>query len=96
MKIKQSKCKVLYSLQPQNVMVIKSAAQTEIAKSLYEYFVEKIKAQGLHCETGIFQTHMEITYTNDGPVTILLDSKNFFNCKYEKIQSCITSINSIV
>ena len=54
------------------------AAQPEIAKSLYEYFVEKIKAQGLHCETGIFQTHMEITYTNDGPVTILLDSKKLF------------------
>ena len=50
------------------------AASPEIAKQLYLYFIEKIKKQGLICETGEFQAHMKVTYTNDGPVTILLDS----------------------
>jgi len=51
------------------------AAEPEYAKPLYEYFVEKIRETGLSCETGVFQAHMEISYTNDGPVTILLDTK---------------------
>ena len=52
-----------------------AAAEPETAKALYEYFVEKIREQGLVSETGIFQAHMDVSYTNDGPVTILLDSK---------------------
>jgi D-tyrosyl-tRNA(Tyr) deacylase len=51
------------------------AAEPESAKLLYEYFIEKIREQGLICESGVFQANMEVTYTNDGPVTILLDSK---------------------
>lgn len=50
------------------------AANPEKAKALYEYFMEKIRAQGLICESGIFQAKMAVNYTNDGPVTILLDS----------------------
>ena len=50
------------------------AASPEKAKYLYEYFIESVKKQGLVCESGEFQTHMEVTYTNDGPVTIILDS----------------------
>jgi D-tyrosyl-tRNA(Tyr) deacylase len=54
------------------------AARPDRAKALYEYFMEKIRAQGLSCESGVFQAHMQVSYTNDGPVTILLDSqKNF-------------------
>jgi D-tyrosyl-tRNA(Tyr) deacylase len=49
------------------------AADPEEAKGLYEYFMEKIREQGLVCESGVFQAHMEVSYTNDGPVTILLE-----------------------
>ena len=51
------------------------AAAPEKAKQLYEYFITKIRQHGLHCESGEFQAHMKVAYTNDGPVTILLDSK---------------------
>ena len=51
-----------------------AAAEPEKAKSLYEYFMLKIKEMGLICEAGVFQAHMDVRYTNDGPVTILLDS----------------------
>jgi len=55
------------------------AAAPDAAKRLYDYFIEKIRAQGLTCESGEFQAHMQVTYTNDGPVTILLDSKERMN-----------------
>jgi len=51
------------------------AAEPEKAKKLYEYFIDKIKEQNLPCESGEFQAHMMVSYTNDGPVTIILDSK---------------------
>jgi D-tyrosyl-tRNA(Tyr) deacylase len=54
------------------------AAPPGSAKSLYEYFMEKIRARGLPCESGVFQARMLVSYTNDGPVTILLDSKKVF------------------
>jgi len=50
------------------------AAPPDKAKQLYEYFINSIKKQDLLCEKGEFQAHMKVTYTNDGPVTILLDS----------------------
>ncbi|MDR0457354.1 MAG: D-tyrosyl-tRNA(Tyr) deacylase [Treponema sp.] len=51
------------------------AAPPEKARELYEYFMEKIRKQGLFCASGEFQAHMKVSYTNDGPVTILLDSE---------------------
>ncbi|MDR3193015.1 MAG: D-tyrosyl-tRNA(Tyr) deacylase [Treponema sp.] len=51
-----------------------SAADPAEAEPLYQYFIERIRGQGLVCESGVFQAHMELTYTNSGPVTILLDS----------------------
>jgi len=51
------------------------AAPPEKARELYEYFIKKVREQGLPCASGEFQAHMEVKYTNDGPVTILLDSK---------------------
>jgi D-tyrosyl-tRNA(Tyr) deacylase len=51
------------------------AADPEEAKALYEFFMSKIREEGLVCEAGVFQAHMEVTYTNDGPVSILLDSR---------------------
>jgi D-tyrosyl-tRNA(Tyr) deacylase len=55
-----------------------AAARPEEAKRLYEYFVAKIRAAGLHCETGQFQAMMEVELVNSGPVTILLDSEKLF------------------
>ena len=53
-----------------------AAAEPEKANALYEYFMEQIRKQGLFCEAGIFQAHMDVSCVNDGPVTILLDSKD--------------------
>src|SRR6476659_1850015 len=54
------------------------AARPEEAKRLYEYFVAKVQAAGLRCETGQFQAMMEVELVNSGPVTILLDSERLF------------------
>lgn len=54
------------------------AAAPDIARRLYELFVERIRAAGLRCETGRFREMMQVELVNEGPVTILLDSaKNF-------------------
>ena len=55
-----------------------AAARPEQAKRLYEYFVEKIRAAGLRCETGRFQEIMQVALVNEGPVTILIDSEKKF------------------
>lgn len=55
-----------------------AAAPAEKACTLYEYFVERIRAAGLRCETGRFQEMMQVELINDGPVTILLDSSKAF------------------
>ena len=52
------------------------AAPPEKARELYIYFMEKIKEQGLVCESGEFQARMNVSYTNEGPVTIILNSKD--------------------
>jgi D-aminoacyl-tRNA deacylase len=55
-----------------------AAARPEQARELYEYFVERVRAAGLRCETGRFQATMDVELVNSGPVTILLDSKKSF------------------
>ena len=55
-----------------------AADRPEQAVRLYEYFVARIRAAGLRCETGRFQEMMQVELVNDGPVTILLDSKKLF------------------
>ena len=54
------------------------AAPTQIANEFYEHFVEKVREAGVKCETGRFQAMMQVELVNDGPVTILLDSKRTF------------------
>jgi D-tyrosyl-tRNA(Tyr) deacylase len=54
------------------------AAPPEQARQLYEFFVEQIRAAGLCCETGRFQAMMQVELVNEGPVTILLDSRKGF------------------
>lgn len=55
-----------------------AAARPEDAKRLYEYFVERVRAVGLRCETGQFQAKMDVELVNSGPVTILVDSEKQF------------------
>jgi D-aminoacyl-tRNA deacylase len=50
-----------------------NAAPPELARALYEHFVEKARS-AVRVETGVFQAHMEVSLTNDGPVTFLLES----------------------
>lgn len=52
-----------------------NAARPDEANRLYQYFVEKICASGLRCETGVFQAMMDVELVNQGPVTILVDSE---------------------
>lgn len=54
------------------------AAPPEQGKSLYEEFVRVVAALGVRVQTGVFQAHMSVELTNDGPVTILLDSDKLF------------------
>ena len=52
------------------------AAPPAQARELYESFVREVRSSGLQVETGIFQEHMVVDICNDGPVTLLLESKN--------------------
>jgi D-aminoacyl-tRNA deacylase len=51
-----------------------AAAPAEQARALYESFVETARRGGLRVETGVFQAHMEVSLTNDGPVTMMLET----------------------
>ena len=55
-----------------------AAARPELANQLYEDFVAEARAGGLTVATGRFQTHMDVELVNDGPVTLLLDSRKEF------------------
>ncbi|MHC5199716.1 MAG: D-aminoacyl-tRNA deacylase [Planctomycetota bacterium] len=52
-----------------------AAGKPEIAKQLYEQAIEAIKDKGVPVETGVFAAHMDIDSINDGPVTLILDSR---------------------
>jgi D-aminoacyl-tRNA deacylase len=54
------------------------AAPPQSARRLYDFFVERVRATGLPCETGRFQQMMQVELVNEGPVTILLDSRKSF------------------
>ena len=54
------------------------AARPGDARRLYEYFLAKIRSAGLRCETGEFQSMMDVELVNDGPVTVILDSERLF------------------
>jgi D-tyrosyl-tRNA(Tyr) deacylase len=55
-----------------------AAAAPEIARAAYDDLIVRLRASGLRVETGVFQAHMHIDLVNDGPVTILLDSRHVF------------------
>ena len=54
------------------------AAQPEEANRLYEYFNEKVREKGVTVAEGVFRADMLVRINNDGPVTILLDSRKLF------------------
>lgn len=54
------------------------AAPPEEARALYEQFVAALRAEGLPVATGEFQAHMLVELGNDGPVTLLFDSRKLF------------------
>lgn len=54
------------------------AAQPDMASAMYERLLSLWRQTGLTVETGVFRTHMDVALTNDGPVTILLDSQKTF------------------
>lgn len=51
-----------------------ASADPDTARRLYETFVELVRREIAHVETGVFGAHMEVRLLNDGPVTILLDT----------------------
>ena len=55
-----------------------AAARGELAERLYERVAARLRDAGLHVETGVFGADMAVELVNDGPVTILLDTKRAF------------------
>ncbi|HEY4359848.1 MAG TPA: D-aminoacyl-tRNA deacylase [Bryobacteraceae bacterium] len=51
-----------------------AAAPAELARGLYERFVEAVRAKGVRVETGVFQADMQVSLVNDGPVTLIVES----------------------
>jgi D-tyrosyl-tRNA(Tyr) deacylase len=54
------------------------AAPPEIARNLYQRFVNEVDALGISIATGVFQAMMHVELTNQGPVTFILDSRKRF------------------
>ncbi len=52
------------------------AAKPEIAEPLYKEFVGKLKEKGIEVKTGIFGAMMQVSLTNEGPITIIINSKS--------------------
>ena len=51
------------------------AAPPDMAEELYDFFVEQVRSTGLKVQTGLFQEHMLVEIHNNGPVTVLVESK---------------------
>ncbi len=55
-----------------------AAAPPDVADTLYRFYVRQLETQGIGVATGVFQAHMQVALVNDGPVTMLLDSRKEF------------------
>ena len=73
-----AQCTLFGEARGQNRPSFMAAARPEQARPLYERFVDQVRQAGLRCETGRFQEMMAVELVNDGPVTLLLDSKKLF------------------
>ena len=54
------------------------AAPPELADNLYEEYVNALRNRGITVATGVFRANMQVALVNDGPVTIMLDSRKQF------------------
>lgn len=54
------------------------AAPPDLAEALYELVVAEVRKRGIKVATGRFRTQMDVTLTNDGPVTLLVDTRRAF------------------
>lgn len=54
------------------------AADPQKAEALYSALADRLSALGIPVSRGVFRTHMSVSYVNEGPVTILLDSRRLF------------------
>lgn len=54
------------------------AAPPELADNLYEEYVNALRSRGITVATGVFRANMQVALVNDGPVTIMLDSRKQF------------------
>ena len=52
------------------------AAPPEQANRLYEHFVAQARGRGVETQTGVFRAHMRVSLVGDGPVTLMLETKN--------------------
>ena len=55
-----------------------TAARPELAVPMYDAYCKALREAGIHVETGVFQADMKVSLINDGPVTILIDSRRLF------------------
>lgn len=55
-----------------------AAAKPDLANTLYEAFVSEVERYGVHVQKGQFQAHMIVDIQNDGPVTVMVDSRKNF------------------
>ena len=55
-----------------------AAARPEVADALYRSVIAEVQGLGIQVSTGRFQTHMDVELVNDGPVTLLIDSRKEF------------------
>ncbi|MFN3190310.1 MAG: D-aminoacyl-tRNA deacylase [Aureliella sp.] len=55
-----------------------TAAEPAMANDLYQQFCRQLREAGVEVEQGVFQADMKVALTNDGPVTIMLDSRKLF------------------
>ena len=55
-----------------------AAARPDVAVPMYEAYCQGLREKGIHVETGLFQADMKVSLVNDGPVTLLLDSRRTF------------------
>ncbi len=55
-----------------------AAAPPELADQLYQEFIAEVRGQGIPVQTGRFQADMQVSLVNDGPVTLLIDSRKLF------------------
>jgi D-tyrosyl-tRNA(Tyr) deacylase len=69
------------------------AAPPDLARRLYQCFLDKAAAAGANVQCGVFQAHMSVSLVNDGPVTILIDSLDKTGSKLDKTKVKIESNN---